>query len=110
MLRRSYKICDYNFNFRYYRFNSARKLTQLLLFDKDGCSSHHPGIGDVQLIKDGCSSHHPGIGDVQLIKDLRNKKIVSTQFQCSRFGAHFHKSLGWVSIQVMAYRIYYYNW
>jgi hypothetical protein len=93
MLRRSYKICDYNFNFRYYRFNSARKLTQLLLFDKDGCSSHHPGIGDVQLIK-----------------DLRNKKIVSTQFQCSRFGAHFHKSLGWVSIQVMAYRIYYYNW
>lgn len=89
-----YSISHTRFHFislyRYYRFNSARKLTQLLLFDKGGCSNHHPGVGDVHFIK-----------------DLRNKRIVTTQFQCSRFGAHFHKSLGWVSTYTTQYDIGY---
>lgn len=63
-----------------YRFNSARPLSSLLI----------KGMG-------GCSNHYPGIGDVAFVKDLLNNQIVSTKFQCSRFGSHTVHGLGWVS-------------
>jgi hypothetical protein len=65
---------------RYYRFNTPRKLSKLLLFND----------GD-------CDSHHPGVGDVKFVKDLQDNVVVTKKFECSRFDVHFHKSLGWVS-------------
>jgi hypothetical protein len=65
---------------RYYRFNTQRKLSNLLLLND----------GD-------CDIHHPGVGDVKFVKDLQDNVVITKKFECSRFDVHFHKSLGWVS-------------
>ncbi|XP_046857622.1 uncharacterized protein LOC124451035 [Xenia sp. Carnegie-2017] len=62
----------------YYHFHSPRKLTELLLRDSGGCSRLFPGVGNIQYVK-----------------DLRSNKIITTNFNCSRFGSHFHKNFGW---------------
>ena len=67
---------------RYYRFQSPRKLSSLLLRNKGQCSHNHPGIGNVAFVK-----------------DLMRNKVVTNNFKCSRFGAHFFKGLGWVSYE-----------
>ncbi|CAB4033051.1 Hypothetical predicted protein, partial [Paramuricea clavata] len=62
----------------YYRFQSPRKLSSLLLRNQGQCSHNHPGIGNVAFVK-----------------DLMRNKVVTKNFKCSRFGAHFFKGLGW---------------
>ncbi|CAB3989060.1 Hypothetical predicted protein [Paramuricea clavata] len=62
----------------YYRFNTPRKLSKLLLFN-DG----------------NCDNIYPGVGDVKFVKDLQDNVVVTKKIECSRFDVHFHKSLGW---------------
>jgi hypothetical protein len=49
----------------------------------------------------GCDGNSPGIGDIAYVKDLRAKKIVTTNFRCSKFGVAYHRKTkyGWVSIR-----------
>jgi hypothetical protein len=49
----------------------------------------------------GCDGNSPGIGDIAYVKDLRAKKIVTTNFRCSKFGVAYHgrTKYGWVSIR-----------
>lgn len=51
----------------------------------------------------GCSAHYPGVGDVRYARDLKSGQIVTRRFQCSRFGAHFHEKLGWVSKVILGH-------
>jgi hypothetical protein len=46
--------------------------------------------------KNGCSKHNPGIGDIKYVKDNQVGKIVNTNFHCSLFGSHTSFSVGWV--------------
>lgn len=61
-----------------YRLNPKRALGNLFSVDKGGCSSIHPGIGNVTYIK-----------------DVLTQSVVTTNFQCSKFGPHTHPQLGW---------------
>ncbi|XP_028392384.1 uncharacterized protein LOC114516957 isoform X2 [Dendronephthya gigantea] len=48
----------------------------------------------------GCRNHFPGIGHVAFVKDLLVGKVVTRNFQCSRFGPAYPAGLGW---QMMNY-------
>lgn len=71
---------------RLYRFTSSRRLTELLMSDKGGCTSHYPGVGQIEYVK-----------------DLLAGEIVTRNFQCSRFGPAYPPGLGWVSNSRMIY-------
>ena len=40
-------LVDVN-NFRFYRFQNPRKLKNLMIYNKGGCTNTSPGIGDVK--------------------------------------------------------------
>ncbi|XP_046839722.1 uncharacterized protein LOC124433904 isoform X2 [Xenia sp. Carnegie-2017] len=67
----------------FYRFQSPRKLKNLMIYNKGGCTKTSPGIGDVSFVKD-------------LIID----KVVTTSFRCSKFGLAHNKrtQFGWVKM------------
>ena len=66
--------------FRIYHFKTKRKFGNLFSNDPSkGCTTIHPGIGDVMYVKDGTTG-----------------RIVTANFSCSKFGTHSHNSLGWV--------------
>ena len=67
--------------FRYYRFNSPRILSKLLMSDEGGCDKEYPGIGNIAYVK-----------------DLISRKITTTNFKCSRFGAYIMPGVGWVCV------------
>ena len=67
-----------------YRLNPTRHLGNLF------------GVGD-----GGCTAVHSGIGNVAYIKDLLTETVVTTNFDCSKFGPHVDKTLGWVIYHVL---------
>ena len=67
--------------FRYYRFNSPRILSKLLMSNEGGCGHQYPGIGNIAFVK-----------------DLMSRKITTRNFDCSRFGASIAPGLGWVCV------------
>ena len=71
------------FFIRLYRFKTSRHLAELLMGNQGGCSNHYPGVGDIEYVK-----------------DLLTERIVSHNFQCSRFGPSYTSSLGWVSNKI----------
>ncbi|CAB4030191.1 Hypothetical predicted protein, partial [Paramuricea clavata] len=62
----------------YYRFKSPRILSKLLMSDEGGCSHRYPGVGNIAYVK-----------------DLMTRKMATTTFNCSRFGASIAPGLGW---------------
>ena len=44
----------------------------------------------------GCGHRYPGIGNIAYVKDLMSRKIVTRNFECSRFGSAIAPGLGWV--------------
>ena len=38
--------------YRYYRFNSPRNLSTLLISNEGGCDYKYPGIGNIEYVKD----------------------------------------------------------
>ena len=62
--------------------NSKRQLKNLMILGQGGCETTSPGIGDIAYVK-----------------DLQTEEIVTTTFQCSRFGGYYHPktTFGWVS-------------
>ena len=65
---------------RFYRLKPKRNLGNLF------------GVGS-----GGCTDVHSGIGSVSFVKDILTETVVTTDFSCSKFGPHFHASLGWVT-------------
>ena len=70
----------YLFLSRFYRLKPKRNLGNLF------------GVGS-----GGCTDVHSGIGSVSFVKDILSETVVTTDFSCSKFGPHFHASLGWVT-------------
>ena len=66
---------------RMYRLNPKRKLGELFSSGQGGCTDSHSGIGNISFVK-----------------DLLTGTIVTTKFNCSKFGHHTHPAMGWVSI------------
>ena len=46
----------------------------------------------------GCTAFHSGIGNVSYVKDILTETVVTTQFNCSKFGPNTDVNLGWVSV------------
>jgi hypothetical protein len=67
--------------FRMFRLNPKRKLGELF----------SSGSG-------GCTNSHSGIGNISFVEDLLTDTVVTTKFNCSKFGHHTHPTIGWVSI------------
>ncbi|XP_046843331.1 uncharacterized protein LOC124437395 isoform X1 [Xenia sp. Carnegie-2017] len=67
----------------FYRFQNPRKLKNLMIYNKGGCTNTSPGIGDVKYVKD-------------LITD----NVVTTNFRCSKFGLAYNErtNLGWAKM------------
>ncbi|XP_046839735.1 uncharacterized protein LOC124433918 isoform X2 [Xenia sp. Carnegie-2017] len=67
----------------FYRFQNPRKLKNLMIYNKGGCTKTSPGIGDVKFVK-----------------DLMTESIVTTNFRCSKFGlAHNERAqFGWAKM------------
>ncbi|XP_046839690.1 uncharacterized protein LOC124433873 isoform X3 [Xenia sp. Carnegie-2017] len=67
----------------FYRFQNPRKLKNLMIYNKGGCTKTSPGIGDVKFVK-----------------DLMTENIVTTSFRCSKFGLAYNKrtQFGWVKM------------
>lgn len=63
-----------------YHFNTPRRLSELFINNKGGCSVYYPGIGDIEYVK-----------------DLLTETVVSVEFNCSQFGPTYPSKLGWVS-------------
>jgi hypothetical protein len=49
----------------------------------------------------GCTDVHSGIGNVSYVKDILTETVVTTKFNCSKFGPHSHSSLGWVTTKIL---------
>ncbi|XP_046839770.1 uncharacterized protein LOC124433941 isoform X2 [Xenia sp. Carnegie-2017] len=67
----------------FYRFRNPRKLKNLMIYNKGGCTKTSPGIGDVSFVK-----------------DLMTDNVVTTSFRCSKFGvAHNERTrFGWAKM------------
>ncbi|XP_046839650.1 uncharacterized protein LOC124433845 isoform X4 [Xenia sp. Carnegie-2017] len=67
----------------FYRFQNPRKLKNLMIYNKGGCTKTSPGIGDVKFVK-----------------DLMTENIVTTSFRCSKFGLAYNKraQFGWAKM------------
>ncbi len=48
----------------------------------------------------GCTDFHSGIGNVSYVKDILTETVVTTKFNCSKFGPHQDVNLGWVTVIV----------
>ena len=48
----------------------------------------------------GCTDFHSGIGNVSYVKDILTETVVTTKFNCSKFGPHQDINLGWVTVTV----------
>jgi hypothetical protein len=46
----------------------------------------------------GCTDFHSGIGNVSYVKDILTETVVTTKFNCSKFGPHQNINLGWVTV------------
>ena len=74
------RIQQYNY-YRLYRLKTNRPLGNLF------------GVGS-----GGCTDYHSGIGNVSYVKDIVTKTVVTTKFNCSKFGSD--NILGWVTMIV----------
>ena len=75
-------VDNFCFTHRLYRLKIKRPLGDLF------------GIGS-----GGCTDFHSGIGNVSYVKDILTETVVTTNFNCSKFG--FDNPHGWVIIAVI---------
>jgi hypothetical protein len=68
------------FAYRMYHFSTPRRLSELFINNRGGCSIYYPGIGDIEYVK-----------------DLMVDTVVTEKFNCSQFGPTYPSKLGWVS-------------
>ena len=52
----------------------------------------------------GCTDYHSGIGNVSYVKDVLTETVVTTKFNCSKFGPS--TVLGWVTITIVYFNIF----
>ena len=75
---------------RFYRLNSKRELGSLFGTDNRLCPEHFSGIGNISFVK-----------------DILTDTIVTTRFNCSKFGTNGGGFGGWVRFHF--YMLYYEN-